>query len=331
MIVLTPSWRTIAIHEGTRCTTIQAGYLDELVDDVLTRAESIGPKASVAYSIGDYNEFFLPHLEERMVSVEGDSAEKAALSSIIDAFKSFQTPIKPEMPQTEAEQRRCKEVDEILSLYWGGYDGTIDDAEKIFVNSHVPSSFALDQPSTYGEVTAGGARHLFEAMDLRLHDENVVFADLGSGAGKLVTQAWLELPHVRQSIGIELSPTRHKAALRSWSTAVRSGAIAQLERDQRSSEPQFELGSFLEADLSEVTHAYVASLCMGDDLVEALWNHLRRGAPRLRIISTLRAFRGEEAAAMLWRVARIQCTWDSAGEPGTEVFIYKMRTRSDEC
>ena len=48
----------------------------------------------------------------------------------------------------------------------------------------------------------------------------------------------------------------------------------------------------LETDLSDATHIYVASLCMGDELLDALWMRLRSGsAPHLRVFASLREVR----------------------------------------
>ena len=47
-----------------------------------------------------------------------------------------------------------------------------------------------------------------------------MFVDLGSGAGKLVAQARLELPPERlaRAVGVELSPSRHNLASRGWAS-----------------------------------------------------------------------------------------------------------------
>ena len=48
----------------------------------------------------------------------------------------------------------------------------------------------------------------------------------------------------------------------------------------------------LETDLADATHIYVASLCMGDELLDALWARLRSGsAPHLRVFASLREVR----------------------------------------
>jgi hypothetical protein len=160
-----------------------------------------------------------------------------------------------------------------------------------------------------------------------------VFADLGSGAGRLVAQAWLELPSVEHAIGIELAPSRHAAAVRAWASVVAAGADhAALalshagKGTSKSSAPEWRCASLLDTDLSAVTHVYVSSLCMGDALMDALWTRLSGWVPTLETVATLRAFRAPEAAASLVDVAaHVQMTWNRPDSPGTVVFIYKLR------
>ena len=98
-----------------------------------------------------------------------------------------------------------------------------DDVDKIITT--------LEKPSTYGEITPLGARQLFGAMELlddgpRKPKHQVShghFFDLGSGTGKLVGQAVLELPNkrVEKATGIELSPSRHEYAIRAKEALLR--------------------------------------------------------------------------------------------------------------
>ena len=113
-----------------------------------------------------------------------------------------------------------------------------------------------------------------------------MFYDLGSGAGRLVAQAWLELP-VARAVGVELAPSRHAAALRAWRGASTGAEVRQLRAEGG---PEFRLASMLETDLADATHVYVASLVMGDELLDALWRRLE-AAPALEAVATLRRFR----------------------------------------
>ena len=58
--------------------------------------------------------------------------------------------------------------------------------------------------------------------------EAAVFVDLGSGVGRLVAQARLELPPERMArcVGVELSPSRHDLATSGWASLTADGAAA---------------------------------------------------------------------------------------------------------
>ena len=269
-------------------------------------------------------------------------------------------------------------MDEVLSAHWRRFDGVVEEEEEDYVDRFdLPEGAARPdvdaRPSAYGEVTRSGARQLFEAMGLRnaplASPRGHVFVDLGSGAGRLVAQAWLELPALESAIGVELAPSRHRAAVRAWRSAAGSAAVARRRPGtsqgwKRGSEAagtlagaggeadaatdvetgaeagvgagvEFRLGSMLDADLTSATHVYIASLCMGDELMDALWARLRdrspAGAPHVEVVASLRAFRGAEAASALSHVARVECTWSRQGSPGQEVYVYAWNAslRSD--
>ena len=170
-----------------------------------------------------------------------------------------------------------------------------------------------------------------------------MFVDLGSGVGRLVAQARLELPPERMArcVGVELSPSRHDLATSGWASLTADGAAAGGEEaagvgalelrcesmseaglgevDPMQARCRPDAGGLglkarrrvgrcraspnpphltaphptrLETDLADVTHIYVASLCMGDELLDALWARLRSGsAPHLRVFASLREVR----------------------------------------
>jgi hypothetical protein len=177
-----------------------------------------------------------------------------------------------------------------------------------------------------------GGRLSSSFVERSLRDaRDAYFADLGSGTGRLVAQAWLELPGLQQSLGVELAPSRHAAAMRAWRRVEQSGSDAlSLARAHRhggtgsGEAPEFRAASLLETDLSAVTHAYVASVCMGDELTSAIWSKLRSSAPRLRTVATLRPFRLEDAAEALSHVACAEMTWDAEESGETDVYVYEL-------
>jgi hypothetical protein len=166
------------------------------------------------------------------------------------------------------------------------------------------------KPSTYGEITPLGTRQLFGAMGLldRIPDPFAAhFVDLGSGTGKVVGQAVLELSStIDRATGVELSPSRHESATRAkqalikwlhrrqpndkvdsdWYSSTSSTSISS--SSSRSSmevntiDKKLELieGDLFDVDLSTATHIYIASLCFPDNLMirleEALCQRIAR-------------------------------------------------------
>ena len=156
------------------------------------------------------------------------------------------------------------------------------------------------KPSTYGEITTLGTRQLFGAMGLLDGNPNTSpvchFVDLGSGAGKLVGQAVLELSDktIQRATGIELSSSRHQAALSAkrslleWvENAKKSENTSTLSIDANEIETKMELieGDLFDVDLSTATHIYVASLCFPDTLMLQLEEMLLQRIARQRGIS----------------------------------------------
>ena len=178
-------------------------------------------KVAVAGLIGEVNEFFVPQLETRISAASG--AEAMQLNSILYAVDAFYRPV------TDTSGLG-KEVDKMLASSWSGDDSKLGREEELYVDSHGRPEGSdcpiFDKPSAYGEVTPSGARQLFDTMGVHTASD-AVFADLGSGAGRLVVQAWLELPMVQRAIGVELAPSRHATAVSAWDSLVESGATAQ--------------------------------------------------------------------------------------------------------
>ena len=117
----------------------------------------------------------------------------------------------------------------------------ISNEEEQLMNGINNSKGSGHNPSTYGEVTTLGARQLFHFMKLikdknskdsddddDFRNSNNHFIDLGSGNGKLVVQAHLEIPSLNRVEGIELSPARYENAISSW------GEIREAAKDLRS-------------------------------------------------------------------------------------------------
>jgi len=201
----------------------------------------------------------------------------------------------------ETYQRR-ERIDELLGEHWTG--------RKAWLRSDGEEG---DKKFTYGEVTPMGARQLIEIMELETLDEEnedqefsvsaaedpVVFYDLGSGAGKLVVQMFLENV-VTSSVGIELSTNRHSLAEEAWGNLQKSSAISrkyatykvQQQGEHCAEVPRvrFINEDFLDADFTDATHLFVSSLCFPENLTTKITerivkNHQELG--RLKFVAAL--------------------------------------------
>jgi hypothetical protein len=212
--------------------------------------------------------------------------------------------------------------DSILSRYWSPEDGI---ARSVFYDGTNNGNY-LDSQShhlTYGEVTPLGVRQLAYEMGIancddrdyqtrRVNDDHnndgseIVFYDLGSGVGRLVTQMYIDQPdRVAKAIGIELAEDRHSI-----------GAIA-LERiiaeEQYEAEFFFHTayeddkdiidassmiatmpfpiqlvhGDALEVDFDPATtHVFISSLCFPQNILLALQKKLLR-LSNIRVVAAL--------------------------------------------
>lgn len=218
------------------------------------------------------------------------------------------------------EIARRRSIDKLLALCWRKDDGyEVQLQDEWLVNNgklyEYNDEFSL-KPSTYGEITPLGARQLFQSMGMTT-SQDIVFMDFGSGAGRLVGQAFLELNgKIERSIGVELAPSRHAAAVR---------ARTKLMDELKSSDdtlvhlsPPYELyeEDLFSADVSNATHVYVSSLCFTHQMMERLETKLRTQAVKLEVVASLQMF----PSATVSGTSYVQMSWT---EPyGCQVYFY---------
>eukprot|EP00929_Paragymnodinium_shiwhaense_P054854 TRINITY_DN27495_c0_g3_i3.p1 TRINITY_DN27495_c0_g3~~TRINITY_DN27495_c0_g3_i3.p1 ORF type:complete len:336 (+),score=58.63 TRINITY_DN27495_c0_g3_i3:88-1095(+) len=251
-----------------------------------------------------------------------------------------------------------KRVDEALEAAWVGRQG---------YGNQDPESVRQASASTYGEVTSTGARQVAYALGLapqaeplsifvggevvRCEANSATFADLGSGVGKLVAQAYLEWPSVGKAFGVELSEERSDCAEAAWKELVKSGQAASLRaaaeglststgRTSTSTrgagqqeagstmQPavQFIAGDLLEADVADVTHLFLSSLCFEEGLMAQLASKLDSEATSLQAVATLQKFPvGSLVGFAEVCVTAAEMSWTGAG--GAPVFVYERVQR----
>jgi len=217
----------------------------------------------------------------------------AALQVPSDVFAPSPPMLEPPA-QTATEMARRQLAQELLDIGWSQSDDSFTLPDELMASR--------DGTLTYGEVTVLGARQLFYYMGLLTTNVNqngtTVFCDLGSGKGKLVTQAYLEVPSIRKALGVELAPSRHATAVDAWNRIVQSRPKMSFRADIK-----FLNDDMFATDLSEATHVYVASLCFTDTMMDLLVDKLRT-ASNLICIATLKELPGWkhkiEYAEMSW-------------------------------
>ena len=242
------------------------------------------------------------------------------------------------VPLREGETYQDRDrIDELLAEHWKGKSAwSRDESEQ-------------DRKQfTYGEVTPIGVRQLIHILGLQqLVDDDkqspmdpTVFYDLGSGAGKLVVQMFLEKV-TSISVGVELSKRRHDLAVKSWTSLQEA---AGLSRDDVVCKIRNKDGQLVEqdrvillnkdmvkTDFSDATHIYLSSLCFPRALADRaalrmMDNYQRHG--KLKVIlslTDLKPFETDEMQA-LWTKSYelIHMTWGFS-----TVRVYKYKFASD--
>jgi len=211
-------------------------------------------------------------------------------------------------------------VSTLLEMGWKGSDGfsiPIAEERKGF----------MDNPTTYGEVTNHGSRNLFRHLKLSdLHaEEKSVFLDVGSGVGKLLVQAYMDLPGVSQFIGIELSHSRHVCAISAWNS-VKDEALRIRNSHGGPDSATLTLlhGDFFGMHIGHVTNMYVSSMCFSDRMMRRLGEKLIKEGLSLQQIASIRKFPDRmEDRLGIPKCFHVEMSWSRPHR--VEVFFYSPR------
>jgi Histone methylation protein DOT1 len=231
-------------------------------------------------------------------------------------------------------------IDDLLNEHWKGKCTWLrDEAEKD------------KKKFTYGEMTPLGVRQLIQFLGLQtidVHDEAnqmdpTVFYDLGSGAGKLVVQMFLEKV-ASISIGVELSKRRHELAVKSWNSVQEASELSQedlvckiLQDNQVVEQERVQLWNrdIMETDLSDATHIYISSLCfpkgLADRAAQLIMDTYQRHR-KIKVVVSLSDLKPFETDEMrpIWKksIELIHMTW---GFSTARVYKYEyVGDRGDE-
>jgi Histone methylation protein DOT1 len=203
-------------------------------------------------------------------------------------------------------------VDAIMQTYWRPNDGFFGSSSSIMTAAVENKEYDDDHAAlTYGEVTSLGCRQLAYAMNIHQSSSNnndVVFVDLGSGVGRLVTQMYLDhypFHRIQKAVGVELSQERHDIAIRALQSIIEQELVGMgMRRTNHHIEMSTTTTTTTEANPTElpqssssytvskiaielirgdaveylqsttrsdgITHVYMSSLCFPDHVLEKL-------------------------------------------------------------
>ena len=251
-------------------------------------------------------------------------------------------PIDPHPPSTPEEKAVRERVTNIFSRGWSATDGfktpkdEVDALNRLMGSDetgHLPTTYKPSLPSTYGEITALGARQLFDYLGLTPHDERdlvnkevYTFVDLGCGSGKLLVQSYMELPSVNRIIGIELANARYQAAINAWDKVKLEASQIRQARNALDASLDIYEGDLYELDISTATHVYVASLCFTNKMMDRLAKKLVGEGDRLQCVATLKEF-PEEYQKNLGGIPIkkfVEMSWTKARGNGCTVYFYNV-------
>ena len=255
----------------------------------------------------------------------------------------FTTPPMMDVPTNAPSEQRLA-ISNLLDSNWEEYEGyEIPSHEKEAVLDPINTiSDGNDHQQfdafTYGEITELGARQLFYSMNLygnnpKENNNNnqhqpILFYDLGCGVGKLVIQAYLEIPRLVQTVGVELAPSRYRVAKDTWKS-IQSLAtqIRNMGRQPYDASVDLQQGDLHDTNLSMATHIYVASLCFSDDMMERLGEKISLEAKALQCIATLKEFPSRfERNLGKPKVSYVEMSWTRPY--GAQVYFYSPLARN---
>lgn len=241
-------------------------------------------------------------------------------------------PTDPYPPKTEKEKEHRRQVNDILSNSWSFTAGLYTPQEETDEIDRLMGADDIHQPSTYGEITHLGSRQLFHCFNLSSKstesskDDIHTFFDLGCGVGKLLVQAYLELPSLSKIVGIEISKDRYDIAVNTWKELqndaqhFRTNIIGASNVDL-----EIYLGDLYNLDISSATHIYVASLCFTDNMMDKLAEKIIGDGKNVQSVATLKAF-PEKYHQNLGSpsISYIEMSWTEYSGKGAKVFFYNL-------
>jgi precorrin-6B methylase 2 len=159
--------------------------------------------------------------------------------------------------------------------------------------------------TTYGEIMEEGVSLILSKLNLTEQD---VFLDLGSGAGRVVLQVFLE-KNIK-SIGIEFIEKRYKMAEES---------LRQLHEKINASKVHFIKGDFFTENWSNATCIFMCNTCFTEDVMDKIMARLG-SCKKLRYVIMLKQLDSKPDWLEVVESFQVPVTWIDQ----TNVTIYKV-------
>jgi len=171
---------------------------------------------------------------------------------------------------------------------------------------------------TYGEILFPSFNKVIQRMDI---NENDVFYDLGSGAGKSALQFFLKTP-VKKVIGIEANKLRSDSSLKIYKQVKRE--FPELFEGDRILKclPS----NFLEVDISDATIVYICSTCFNTELLSDIGKIVDK-CPNIKYLISIPSVTYDYASIPcklpIEEVVDIECSWGH-----TKFYLYTLSPTS---
>ncbi len=157
---------------------------------------------------------------------------------------------------------------------------------------------------TYGEILFPSFNKIIKRMDI---NENDVFYDLGSGAGKSALQFFLKTP-VKKVIGIEANKLRSGSSLKIYKQVKREfPEVFEGDRTLKCLE-----SNFLDVDISDATIIYTCSTCFNTELLADIGRIVDQ-CPNIKYLISIPSVTYDYASIPcklpIEEVVDIECSW----------------------
>lgn len=196
--------------------------------------------------------------------------------------------------------------DVIEELYAGvtGYNIPKEEVDIIKAKGGAP---------TYGEIKYHSLKTILD--DIPKGHKKGAFYDFGSGVGKVVVQAYLDVPLFKKTVGWEISPQRYNDAQNIVSEMKKRDLV------DKKRTIEFKLGDFLEAPIDDAKVIYMCSTCYSDECMTQLTEKFSKLKKGLLVITLKPLPNYKDYGFELNKEYTLPMTWWHA----TKVYVYELR------